>query len=325
MSYTLWEIGGSILNGVDKELNANAAPLAAAVHEHGLKVKPNTDGTFQLIPDAGSLSNVLGGAETDSNLRTLSNYLAGMRNFATSLTRAAFRHSILNHVQDGNRSVESALRNLNPGIQNMLSFMTAFMGKDVKHPLRFMSSSQNSTDYGYDPELIYSDEETGTYHTLQTLGENQAWNTWSTYLEDTPSVRRYLRYIDSIASRNGIRVVYCPKEFNHLDELSTPVRPTWAMDGERVVRQVRSDRYKLLFVSLTFDYGMFRDLTVIETDVQPGQRARAAGQMDFSPIFVDNLNAIVKVLTTLGSFAAWKIYYKDFRNSARSSQAVQSS
>lgn len=324
MAHALWE-NSSLMHNSSREESANAISLISAIHEHGLLVRPNPDGTFQLASDIDSAVGSLGGAETDHNLRTLQNWLNAMRNASLYIERAAFRSAILPHVQEGNRSVESALRNMQSGVGHMLNFMLQFMGKDVKHPLRFLMYSSATTDYGQDPNLVYTDEETGTYHTLQALGENQAWATWSTYLEDTPTVRRYIRYVDAIARRSGMRVVYCPKEFNHLEELSTPARPTWARHGAEMVRQVQSDRYKLLYVSLAFDYNVFRDLTVIETEAQPGQRYRQASSMDYSPIFVDNLDGIAKVITTLGSFAACKIYYKDFRNSTRSSQADPSS
>lgn len=324
MANALWECS-TLLHNATKEENANAISLAAAIHEHGLLVRPNQDGTYQLATDIDSVVGGIGGAESDQNLRMLASWLNNMRNMTHYLTRGMFRNKILPYVQDGNRSVESALRNLNTGISPALTFITQFVGKDVKHPLRFLPMAAGSTDYGQDPNLVYSEEETGTYHTLQVLGENQAWHTWSTYLEDTPSVRRYLRYVDSLARRSGIRVVYCPKEFNHLEEFSTPVRPTWARHGVEVVRQVHSDRYKLLYVSLAFDYNMFRNLSVIETEVQPGQRSRGANNTDYTAILVDNLDSVAKVILTLGSFAACKIYYKDFRTSMRSSQVDQSS
>lgn len=324
MALALWE-NSSLLHNGTKEENANAIPLIQAIHQHGLKVRPNSDGTFQIADSIDSMTGILGGAETDNNLRNMQNMLNGMRNAMLYIHRAAFKHAITPYVQDGNRSVESAMRNMPTGIGHMLTFMKNFMGKDVKNPLRFFEIAQGSSDYGQDPELVYTDEQTGTYHTLQELGENQAWTTWSTYLEDTPSVRRYIRYVDFLARRFGIRVVYCPKEFNHLDELSTPARPTWTRNGVRMERQVQSNRYKVLFLSLAFDFNMFRELTVVETTVQPGQRMRAANTMDYSPIFVDNLNSIAKVIITLGGFTACKIYYKDFRASTRSSQAAQSS
>lgn len=324
MANALWE-NSTLLHNATKEENVNAISLAAAIHEHGLLVRPNADGTYQLSTDIDAVVGGIGGAESDQNLRTLASWINGMRNMTHYLIRSMFRSKVLAYVQDGNRSVESALRNMNTGIGPALNFMTQFVGKDVKHPLRFLPIASGNTDYGQDPNLVYTEEETGTYHTLQTLGENQAWSTWSTYLEDTPSVRRYLRYVDFLGRRSGIRVVYCPKEFNHLEEFSTPTRPTWVRQGAEVVRNVHADRYKLLFVSLAFDYAMFRDLSVLETSVQPGQRPRTAASIDYTAIFVDNLDAIAKVIITLGSFAACKIYYKDFRTSTRSSQAAPSS
>jgi hypothetical protein len=320
MSYDIHEIDGSIFN-VGTPASANS--LVEAIHANGLGLKINLDGSFTPSP-ASVCIDALGGAENDSNLRLLTAQMSQLRNLATYVIRQQFRQNVLEYVQSGNRSVESALRNLCTGVNNMLDFLRNFLGKDIKLPVKYLWMSNTSTDYGREPELIYTEEQTGNYHTLQELGQNQAYAGWSTYLEDTPTLRRYLRFIDSVARQSGMRVLYCPKEFNHPDELAgTPTRPNWTQQNGAVVRSIRDQRYKALFVSLFFDYTMFRDLTVIETDAQPGQRPRPANQMDYGPIFVDNLASIVKVLTTIGGFAACKIYYKDYRNSARSSQAAQ--
>ena len=325
MPYALWELSGSVFQGNVREDNARAQTLLGAIHEHGLKVRPDPNGEFQVAADLDTLMGALSSGETEGNLRLLNNYLSCIRSAGTSIERALFRHNVLPYVQESNRSVDSALRNLNPGITNKLQFMISFVGKDIKHPLRFLEIAKVHSDYGMDPEITYSEAETGTYHTLQQLGSNEQWDTWSAYIEDSPVVRRYLRYIDSLASRYGMRLVYCPKEFTHIDEVITPARPTWNVQGGQARRVIRSDRYKLLYVSLAFDYSMFRDHTILETEAQPGQRARTASSMEYSPIFIDNLGGIAKVLTTLGSFAACKLYYKDFRNSTRSSQAAPSS
>lgn len=320
MSYAIYEIGGSAFSG-NPQASANA--LVEAIHTNGLGLRLNLDGSFETV-DSATMTDTLGGAETDNNLRILSNYFNQLRNLAIVITRNQFRENVADYVQSGNRSVESALRNLQNGIPNMLEFLRNFTGKDIKLPVKYLWQAQGQTDYGQDPELTYSDVETGTYHTLQELGTNQMMKTWSTYLEDTPSLRRYLRYVDSLARQFGMRVVYCPKQFQHIEELTNvPARPNWRNDGNRVVRQVQANRFSVLYVSLSFDYGMFADLTTVETEVQPGQRRRTGDTMDYAPIFVDNLAAIVKVLTTIGSFAACKIYYKDYRNSVRSSQAAQ--
>lgn len=320
MSYALYEIGGSAFS---RNPPASANALAEAIHTNGLGLRLNLDGSFETV-DAAAMTDTLGGAETDNNLRVLSNYFSQLRNLAIVITRNQFRENVVDYVQSGNRSVESALRNLQNGIPNMLEFLRNFTGKDIKLPVKYLWQAQGQTDYGQDPELTYSDVETGTYHTLQELGTNQMVKTWSTYLEDTPSLRRYLRYVDSLARQFGMRVVYCPKQFQHIEELTNvPARPNWRNDGNRVVRQVQANRFSVLYVSLSFDYEMFADLTTVETEVQPGQRRRTGDTMDYTPIFVDNLAAIVKVLTTIGSFAACKIYYKDYRNSVRSSQAAQ--
>lgn len=320
MSYDIYEIGGSVFN-VGTPASANS--LVEAIHANGLGLKLNMDGSFHPCESSVCI-DALGGAENDSNLRLLTAQMSQLRNLATYVIRQQFRQNVLDYVQAGNRSVDSALRNLAFGVNNMLEFLRNFLGKDIKLPVKYLWLSNTQTDYGRDPELIYTEEQTGTYHTLQMLGNNQAYAGWSTYLEDTPTVRRYLRFIDSLAQQSGMRVLYCPKEFNHLDELAgTPTRPNWTLQDGAVVRTIRNQRHKALFVSLFFDYTMFRNLTVIETDAQPGQRPRPANQMDYGPIFVDNLASIVKVLTTIGGFAVCKIYYKDYRNSARSSQAAQ--
>lgn len=320
MSYAIYEIGGSAFSGNPR---ASANALVEAIHTNGLGLRLNLDGSFETV-DSATMTDTLGGAETDNNLRILSNYFNQLRNLAIVITRNQFRENVADYVQSGNRSVESALRNLQNGIPNMLEFLRNFTGKDIKLPVKYLWQAQGQTDYGQDPELTYSDVETGTYHTLQELGTNQMVKTWSTYLEDTPSLRRYLRYVDSLARQFGMRVVYCPKQFQHIEELTNvPARPNWRNDGNRVVRQVQANRFSVLYVSLSFNYEMFADLTTVETEVQPGQRRRTGDTMDYAPIFVDNLAAIVKVLTTIGSFAACKIYYKDYRNSVRSSQAAQ--
>lgn len=320
MSYNLNDIGGSIYsNGNASDVNA----LVSAIHTYGLGLSVNTDGTFT-PQDPGITIDALGGVESEYGLRSLTSQFNQLRNLATTIVRQQFRQNVQEFVQQGNRSVDSALRNLNFGTHNFLEFLRNFVGKDIKLPVKYLWQSSVSYDHGRDPAMTYTDEQTGTYHTLQDLGRNEAHTGWSTYLEDTPTVRRYLRYVDHVARQSGMRVLYCPKEFNHLEELTTtPARPTWNERDGAIVRAVRNQRYKLLYVSLFFDYQMFRDLTIIETTVQPGQRPRQASQMDYGPIFVDNLAGIVKVLTTIGGFAACKIYYKDYRNSVRSSQAAQ--
>lgn len=320
MAYNIHDIGSSIYgNGTPADVNA----LVAAIHTHGLGLTVNVDGSFTPC-DPSITVDALGGAETDYGLRALTSQINQLRNMATSIVRQQFRQNVQEFVQQGNRSVDSALRNLSYGTNSMLDFLRNFVGKDIKLPVKYLWQSSTQNDHGRDPELVYTEEQTGTYHTLQDLGQNETQNGWSTYLEDTPTVRRYLRFVDHVARQSGMRVLYCPKEFNHLEELTTtPVRPAWNQRDGAVVRAVRDQRYKLLFVSLFFDYQMFRDLTVIETAAQPGQRPRQAINMDYGPIFVDNLAGIVKVLTTIGGFAACKIYYKDYRNFARSLQAAR--
>lgn len=326
MPYNLWDIGGSFAASPNRDVDAQAHILRSAIHQHGLSVQIEHEGGFTVSPDLELQLGPIAGAESEGNLRVLATWINQIMEASRSLTRAQFRDSIRPYVQDGNRSVESALRNLNAGsVASMLDFMLAFIGKDIKLPLRLLNLAQDNTDYGFDPEMSYSEVETGTFHTLQVLGENQSIRTYGVYLEDAPVVRRYLRYIDSLAKPFGMRLVYCPKEFNHLEEISTPVRPTWTRENGQVVRQIHSDRYKLLYVVFTFDYSMFRNSTVVETEVQPGQTPRRGIDMDYTPILVDNLHSIVAVLRNLGSFASCKLYYKDYLNSVRSSQAAQSS
>lgn len=325
MPYSLYEIGSAIFSRSGEQASANA--LVEAIHTHGLGLTVELTGAFTPV-DADERLESLGGAETEGNLRQLQNYLNQLRNLSLTVTKAQFSQNILGHVQEGNRSVESSLRNLNTGVNHMLEFIRAFVGKDVKHPIRYLAHSVTRTDYGMADDLEYAEEETGTYHTLQRMGNNQSWHAWGTYLEDTPTLRRYIRYVDSIATRSGMRVVYAPKVLTHAEELTgTPTRPSWHVVDGRVERVIQTGQnpIRILFVSLSFDHNLFAPLTVIETDAQPGQRPRNAEQMDYSPIFVDNLSSIVKVLTTIGSFAACKIYYKGLRNSARSSQAAPSS
>lgn len=324
MPYKLWEASSNIFSGLSQERLGLAAELPAAIHEHGLKVTFSNSWDIVIAQDVDAITNILGGAESDRNLQALRSHLGQLRYMASYATRFNFMHSIRPFVQSGNRSVESALRNIQPGVFSFLKFITDFVGKDVKNPLKFFHPVQTSHDYGRDPQLTYSEEETGTYHTLQTLGSNQQWTTYSTYLEDSPLSRRYLRYIDHLANRYGMRLVYTPKRFRTLDDIVTPEPPLLTSQEGRVVRHERETRYQLLFVTFAFDYEMFRNLTVIETEVQPGQRPRMAYEMDYSPIFVDNLEAIVRVINTLGAFLPCKIYYKDFRNSARSLPAAPS-
>lgn len=322
--YPLWNVRSDVFNELTPERIAKVVPLRNALAEHGLKIRIGSNGDFTTPAEHGPEMETLGGAETENNLRNLQSYLNNMRNFVSYANRAHFSAGIEPFVQSTNRSVQSALRNTSATISSMLSFMKNFMGRDVKNPVRGLELLNGSIDYGRDPELIYTDDETGTVHTLQTLGENQSWVTWSTHLEDTPLLRRYLRYIDFLASRFGIRLVYCPNSVRNLENGIPAVLPSWHTVNGAVVRQVHSD-YRFLYVTLAFDYTMFSGLTVLETEVQPGQRPRAAMQMDYAPIFLDNLAAIVKVCNTLGGFAACKIYYKDYRNSVRSSQAAPSS
>lgn len=323
MSYPIWQINTSVYHELTPERMASAVEFKDLLHVEGLKTRIATDGSLAVTQDLSSEIDTLGGAETEGNLRQLTQYMSNMRNLITYTVRAQFAAGIAPFVQSGNRSVESGLRNLNHGMSHMLTFMKNFMGKDIKSPVKFLALSSSTTDHGQDPELVYTDAETGTYHTLQTLGENQAWQVWSTYLEDTPSLRRYLRYIDHLAKRYGMRVVYCPKQFNHMDELASPARPEWGRNGDLIVRRVQSTRYSVLYVSLAFDYATFRDLTVLESTSQPGQRPRQAAQMDYSAIFVDNLPAVAQVINTIGAFPPCKIYFKDYRNSRRSSPAAQ--
>jgi len=323
MSYPLWNSNTTVFHELTPERLTSAVELKDLIHTEGLKARIASDGSLAVTQDLSTEIDALGGAETEANLRQLQQWMNNMRNLMTYTVRAQFAAGIAPFVQSGNRSVESGLRNLNLGVPNMLGFIRGFMGKDIKHPVKFLGLSASTTDHGRDPDFLYTDEQTGTYHTLQTLGENQAWPVWSTYLEDTPSLRRYIRYVDHLAKRYGMRFVYCPKQFNHMDELGVPARPEWIQQHGQVVRRVQSTRYAVLFVSLAFDYDTFKDLTVLEVESQPGQRPRQAAQMDYGPIFVDNLPSIARVINTIGAFPPCKIYFKDYRNSARSSQAAQ--
>ena len=317
---SLWNGCSSIYFESDVHRDERAENLTQALPEHGLGLTIFNDGSYAPV-DVDTLIQSLGGGETTSNLNTLSSWLSAIRNTAAMLTRAQFRHRVRGFVQAENRSVCSALRNLgqNGGkmTQNMTDFIVSFVGKDIKHPVRFLKSRSANTDYGRVPELEYSESETGTYHTLQIVGENSAWHTISGYLEDSPLCRRYLRYIDHLASDFGMRLVYCPCGFANLSDIGQPARPNFSEVDGAVIRTQRATDHRLLYVSLTFDYSMFRDLTFVETESQPNQQPQAAHEIDYSPIFVDNLPAIITVMKTLGSFAECKLYYKHYRTHAR--------
>lgn len=324
----LWNRGSSSFYEPNAEQDERLNNLPSLIAQHGLAVKLGADATHTIVEDHSVLFDQLGGDESASGLSTLSSWISSMRATAAAITRAQFRHKVTPFVQMDNRSVASHLRNMqmDTTVILLLDFLTAFIGKDIKHPLRTLEIKAVQTDYGQDDDLSYSEAETGTYHTLQRLGENSAWRVYSGYLEDSPLIRRYIRYIDFLASRFGMRLVYCPAGVASVDSIPTqPTRPSWSVVDDRVIRTVRDVQHTFLYVSLTFEYNMFSELTVVESSAQPGQRRADANSMDFTPVFVDNLEGIITVLKTLGSFALCKLYYKDFMTHRRSSPAVQSS
>lgn len=321
--YAFWNpsANGVLPNTVEND--ARAEEIMQGLSEKGLSQGIGTSGDLVDVPFEELISAV-GGAETQQNIAVINTWFNQLRNNAMAVMIAQFRHGIRNYVQADNRSVIAALRNITVQSKTMLDFMINFVGKDVKLPLRFHTVELSSADYGMDPEDNYTEAQTGTYHTLQTLGGNQAWRTFGMYTEDSPVLRRYLRFVDFQARRLGIRLVYCPKTVNHLDEIGAPVRPVWRRDGHNVVREIQTGNHAMLYVGLAFDYDAFRTLGVVETEVQPGQVPYSPLDTNFSPIIVSNLHPILCVLNTLGSFALCKIYYKALRTPVRSSPAAQS-
>lgn len=270
----------------------------------------------------------LGGAETASNLNVLGHYFNYMNVSADQLTRLLFKERMTPFVQHDNRSVIAAFgrSSVSESVQNMLAFILSYVGKDIKHPIRTLLWEQtglvNSSTYNHTMQenLEYSEEEVGTYPSLLPVGGSASRvTTYNTYLEDTPLVRRYLRYLDYIGSRYGIRVVYCPKSGDNLDDLSSLARPTWRVtDDDKVLRQHRGTRYCALFVSLGFSYEMYSPLTVVETEAQPTQTRQAVNGMVYTPVVAEYAGAFVHVLKQLGAFSVCKIYYKGSRTPARS-------
>lgn len=265
----------------------------------------------------------IGGQETSHNLSTLGQWVNYLNSSAEQITLGLFREALLPHVQADNRSVQAALTRLSRDrIDNLVSLIVNFVNKDIKHPIRTLgtvSLAGASTDHVCNPEIIYTEEQTGTYHTLLQPG-NRASSimTWSGYLEDTPLVRRYLRYVDHLASPAGIRVVYCPKVFGAMEDLGSISRPSWNVREGEAVRAVQEGPYKALFVSLAFDYNLFGMLTRVETIVQPDQRFRDCTEMNYGPVVVHYLDSFINVLKQLGAFSTCKIYYKAFRPPVRS-------
>lgn len=321
---TLWDIGNAFLSSHNPENNARSEELVNLINTHGLAIQVNTDGYARAEDSLDSLVGLISGAENAVNQHRLTSWLSALRTSAQHITRAQFRHRITPFVQADNRSVQSALRNAETGVYPMLKLIVSLVGRDVKHPLRLHEVSSQDYNYGYREDVTYRESETGNLHTLQSLQNRENVRIRGGYVEDTPASRRYLRYIDFLAQRFGIRVLYCPKDFAHLEEITTPAFPSLSeYDGE-LTRNIHSDNYHLLYVAIAFDRTMFESLLTIETDVQPGQQPIRSDQIDYAPIFVDNLESIITVITTLGSFAACKIYYKAYRTQERSSPAARS-
>lgn len=319
--HTLWEISGSLFTQHNHESNARSEALIEAINTHGLSIRVSTNGHTRVESDLDSLIGTISGAETASAQHHLTAWLQNLRSTAKDITRAQFRHRMLEHVQSDNRSVNAKLRNTECRVLDMLGTIIGLVGREVKLPIRYHSVRAGSTLYGMSEEVQYSESETGNFHTLQTHGRAEQTNYYGMYVEDTPVSRRYLRYVDFLASRFGIRVLYCPKDFQHIEEICQPSLPTWTVVDDQVVRANHHDNFHLLFVALAFDRQMFESLLTVETEAQPGQTPARDSNVDYTPIFVDNLRAIVTVLTTLGSFAACKIYYKHYRTHARLSPA----
>lgn len=293
-----------------------------SVHEHGLGTQVSSTGlTSPVEPNAAF--GAIGGQETSHNLSVLGQWINYLNSSAEQITLGLFREALLPHVQADNRSVQAAFMRLNRDrIEDLISLVVIFVNKDIKHPIRTLAAvplSVSITDHVYNPELTYTEEQTGNYHTLIQPGSRaSSIKTWSGYLEDTPVVRRYLRYIDHLASPVGIRVVYCPKIFEEIEGLGTISRPSWILREGGIVREVQEGPCKALFVSLAFDYNLFGMLTRVETEVQPNQRFRDCTEMNYSPVVVQYLDSFIDVLKQLGAFSTCKIYYRASRPPVRS-------
>lgn len=306
-----------------------AQDVLDAIGRLGVGTRLNADASINANADVADLFAALGGVESQSSLNSLGSMIGQMQNAADALNQALFKERLTPYLQADNRSVQAAFsRRNNTSVAHMLSFILSFVHKDIKHPIRTLADTtgrngtlvSNSTySHRMDVDLTYSDEETGTYHTL--LNPDQPANsavTWNVYLEDTPLLRRYLRYIDHLASQHGVRLIYCPKTFGHLEELDSVSRPTWAVVGDTMMRQYRGpNNYRALFVSLSFVYAAFSPFTRVETEVQPGQRVRDAESMNYTPVVSEYLDAFVQVIKQLGAFSVCKIYYKASRTPER--------
>lgn len=305
-----------------------AAQVLESLGQVGLGTRVNPNGTVHPQSDVDDAFGAISGAETASNLNTLGHWFSYLNTAVDQLNAALFKEKMVPYVQHDNRSVVAAFsRRGGESVNGMLELMMQFVHKDIKHPVRTLlhiNGNDNtiaSADYNHfmDDELVYTEAETGTYHTLlSTAHPADRVRTYSVYLEDTPLVRRYLRYIDSMALRHGVRLVYCPKTFDHLEEIAAATKPTWSVVDDRVIRQHRGTRYRALVVSLAFVYDAFSPLTRVETEVQPNQRAREAQSMNYTPVVTEYLDTFVHVLKQLGAFSVCKIYYKGSRTPARS-------
>lgn len=333
MSYTLFNGHGTqaihhIANRSPNPDDHTCEQILEALGQSGLGTRVNAQG-LTAQTDVDDAFAALGGAETSSNLHALNQWFSHLQQSADYLTRGLFKERMIPYIQHDNRSVVAAIgrSSSTDSVNGMLAFIAGYVHKDIKHPIRTLPLQSNNgpsvsvSDYNHqlDDDLQYTEAETGTYHTLISRHHPaDRVKTYSVYLEDTPLVRRYLRYIDSIAIRHGVRLVYCPKTFDHLEEVDAVARPTWTCVDDCIIRQHRGTRYRALFVSLAFVYDAFSPLTRVETEVQPNQRVREAQSMTYTPVVVEYLDTFVHVLKQLGAFSVCKIYYKGSRTPARS-------
>jgi hypothetical protein len=307
------------------ELEEILTRLPEMFQRHGVNI--DVLGHRQVTPLPGEephpeVVSQMAGQDNSGTLSTMRQGVDNLRNISMRINAAVFAQWA-RPVLPQTRPVEAALQRIVQGtaghrMDPFMDLIIKFLRKDIKHPIRNLPIFDASIGFGMGvPTNPAFSEAIGTLGEVYSVGPRRASGT---VVEDTPVIRRYLRYLNYLARQTGMHVVWMPTSFDTHPAIRAATVSVQMTNGQpRILGEPQ--RLRGLAVYLLGDYLRWAPLSRYEFLQQPGQVMLEDPNMSYVPILNAHLPSISAALLTLGAFSPCKIFYKDFRAQTSSRQA----
>lgn len=306
--------------------------LPALLNQYGVNLRSDGAGISALPGPEPSLEVVgeMAGTDDRNKLNLLTNGVSNLRVLGWRINAAIFGERMAPLLPD-TKPVKAALErhlcgSLTTSMDPLVDLIIKFYRKDIKHPIRNLKTTVVSVTWGLSVPATLPFSET-----IGTLGEAKVGMTRrhgvATVVEDTPVVRRYIQYLNHLAQRQGLLVLWAPTSFatDPIEQsVNIEVRGGEDSSGNRVRINNTERQHRALTVFLFGDYERFHGISRYEFAQQPGQGFPSDAEMCYIPLFNECVVQVATALSTLGAFSPCKIFYKNFRQQV-SSQPVDPS